>query len=216
MCLIFEIRYCALPVAVITSFCETLYTVGCKANDDCVHNILHAFIFLFPSVIMTSFRSPSQILIAATIIHSILLHPICFPIWYYPFVICVVLRRTVALKKSLSKRSFATLSEHGQRMVRARSKPGRRRLCTYQLGFNHPSEDFRSTQPFRRRSLTTKGPCRSNVASLWICDVQSGSKTEFSPSTSVLPCLFDPSYAHYPLVYHQRYITPVIPTSNLK
>jgi len=129
--------------------------------------------------------------------------------WARGSVICAVLRRTVTLKTI----SFVTIFCD---TVRARSKPGRRRYCTCQSGCNHPSEDFRSTQPFRRRSLTTKGPVRSHAASLGIRDLQSGSKTEFSPSTSVLTCLFDSSYAQYPLVNHQRYIISVIPTSNLK
>jgi hypothetical protein len=131
-----------------------------------------------------------------------------------PSVLCCV--RLWPWKKSLSKRSFATLSEHGQRMVRERSERGRRRYSSCQLGFNRPSEDFASTQPFRRRSITTKAPVRSQAASLGICDVQIGSKAEFSPSTSGLPCLFHSSSAQYPLIYNQRYSISVIPTSDLK
>ena len=129
--------------------------------------------------------------------------------WARGSVICAVLRRTVVLKII----SFETIFSD---TVRARSKSGRRQYCTCQSGFNQPSEDFMSTQPLRRRSLATKGPVHFQAASLGICDLQSGSNTEFSPSTSVLPCLFDPSYAKYTLVYHQRYIISVIPTSNLK
>ena len=80
---------------------------------------------------------------------------------------CVAWERGLE-KKSLSKRSFATLSGHGQRMVRARSELSRKRHCTCWLSFNCPSEDFTPTQPLRRRSLTTKSPVRSHAASLGI------------------------------------------------
>jgi hypothetical protein len=118
----------------------------------------------------------------------------------------------VASDRGLEKISFVTIFCD---TVRARSEPGRRRYRRCQLGFNRPNEDFRSTQSFRRRSFTTKAPVRFHAASLGICDVQSGSKTEFSPSTSVLPCLFHSSNAQYQLIYDQRYVISVIPTSNL-
>ena len=102
-----------------------------------------------------------------------------------PHLCCGALERGLE-RKSITKRPFATLSEHGKRMARARSEPGRRQYCTCQLVFKLQSQDFTSIRPFLRRSLTTKITVRFHAASLGVSDVQSGSKTEFSLNTSVL------------------------------